>query len=123
MSEIVRAIDINGDWLFGAGYSDYKSGNAAVAQSIQTRLYSFLGNCFFDAGAGINWPGFLGQTGSNNELALQLAVSSVILNTENVGSINQLSINLNRSTRQVSISYQVQTAYSTTLTNQLTINI
>lgn len=107
---IVRSIDTDGDWLFGKGLNDYKSANSAVAQDIQTRLYSFLGDCFFDLGAGINWFGFLG---SKNELGLNLAVSAVILNTANVISLTQLSITLTTE-RVCTISYTVQTTYSTT---------
>lgn len=106
---IARALDSSGDWQFGKGLNDYKSGNAAVAQDIQTRLYSFLGDCFFDQGAGIDWFGFLG---SKDELGLNLAVSAVILNTPNVSGIVQLFITLS-SQRNLTIAYNVQTTYST----------
>lgn len=108
---IVRAIDSNGDWLFGKSLNDYKSKNEAVKQNIKTRLLSFLGDCFFDITAGIDWFTFLG--GSKNELALSLSVSSVILNTQFVTGIKQLTIGLT-SNREFSVSYQVQTAYSLT---------
>lgn len=107
---IVRALDSTGDWTYGQGTNNYLSGNAAVAQTIRTRLNSFLGDCFFDLGAGINWFSFLG---SKNELGLNLAVSAVILNTANVISLTQLSINLN-SNRLCTIAYTVQTTYSAT---------
>lgn len=107
---IVRALDSGGDWTFGASLSDYKSANAAVAQNIQTRLSSFLGNCFFDVNAGIDWFGFLG--GSKSVIALQLAISAVILNTENVVGILQLGVNLNDNSRSFTISFNVQTTYS-----------
>lgn len=124
---LVRSLSSTGDWTFGAGLSNYKSGNLAVAQNIQTRLSSFLGDCFFDTEAGIDWNTFLG--GSKNQLALNLAVSAVILNTTdadnlNVVGINQLSINLDSTTRKISISYQVQTTYSVTaLTNTFTFDL
>lgn len=105
----VRALNLNGDWTFGQGTSNYLSGNAAVAQSIQTRLLSFLGDCFFDQGAGLNWFTYLG---SKNQIEMNLAVSAVILNTANVTGINQLSIVLNDTTRNLTISYNVTTTYS-----------
>jgi hypothetical protein len=110
---IVRALDSNNDWTFGASLNNYKSANLAVQQNIQTRLSSFIGNCFFDMGAGINWFGFLGSKGSNNNIQLSLAISAVILNTTDVLGLLQLSFNIN-SSRQFSISYQVQTSYSVT---------
>ncbi len=113
----VRAIDINHDWLFGKGQNDYVVNNSAVAQSINTRLNSFLGDCFFDNGAGIDWLTFCG--GSKNQTALNLAIGAVILNTpdENgnqcVTGILQLSVSLNETTRAFTINYVVQTIFST----------
>lgn len=104
----VRALDGTGDWLFGKGQNDYKTGNAAVAQNIQTRLSSFLGDCFFDLGAGIDWFNLLG---GKDQIAINLAVNAVILNTENVTGILQVGLNLSTS-RIISISYKVQTTYS-----------
>lgn len=114
----VRALTATGDWTFGKGANDYKSGNNAVAQLIQTRLYSFLGDCFFDQGAGINWFGFLG---GKDQLGLNLAISATIANTENVLRLNQLSVNLT-STRRISISYNVTTSFST-LSNTVVVQI
>lgn len=114
---IIRALTPAGDWTFGKGKNDYVSGNAAAAELIQTRLLSFLGDCFFDTGAGIDWFTYLGNVGT--ELPLNLAVSATILNTPDqngnqiVTGINQLSIVLNRQTRNLSIQYQVTTVYST----------
>lgn len=109
---IVRAL-VDDDWTFGNGISNYLSANAAVKQNIQTRLSSFVGNCFFDMGAGIDWFTFLGSKGSNNTLQLSLALSSLILNTPNVLGLLQLSFNLSTE-RVFSITYQVQTSYSVT---------
>lgn len=105
----VRALDGTGDWTFGKGLNDYKFGNDAVAQLIATRLRSFLGDCFFDQGAGIDWVSFLG---SKDQLGLNLAISAVLYNTENVIKVNQLSINLT-SNRALFISYNVTTSFST----------
>lgn len=108
---IVRAIDSDGDWLFGKSLNDYKSNLEAVKQNIQTRLLCFLGDCFFDITAGLDWFTFLG--GYKNELAVSLSVSSVILNTNGVTGIKQLTIGLT-SIREFSVYYQAQTAYSIT---------
>lgn len=104
----VRALDVNGDWTFGAGRNNYKSRVNATAQNIKTRLKSFLGDCFFDTGAGIDWFNLLG---SKNQLALNLAINSTILNTRDVTGMLQLSVVLDAN-RQVTISYKVQTIYS-----------
>jgi hypothetical protein len=105
----VRALDKNGDWIYGIGANAYLTGNAEVAQAIQTRLQSFLGDCFFDTAAGLDWYGYLG---GKDQLGLNLAISAVILNTANVTGIRQLSINLDDNTRIFTVQYQVQTTYS-----------
>src|SRR6478609_7975459 len=106
----VRALNSDHDWEFGKGQNDYLRNNAAIAQNINTRLSSFLGNCFFDIGAGIDWYNLLG---AKDQTALNLAISTQILNTEAVTGILQLSIWLNAQ-RQFSVSYKVQTSLSTT---------
>lgn len=102
---IVRALDVNGDWTFGKGRNNYLSGLDAVSQDISTRLKSFLGDCFFDLSAGIDWFNLLG---SKEQLKLNLAVTAVILNTQDVLSINQLSITLDER-RKLTIVYDVFT--------------
>lgn len=118
---IVRALDQNGDWEFGASLNNYLSNSAALSQSIQTRISSFLGDCFFDLGAGINWFYYLGTP--NTALALNLSISRVILNTTLilngvaapvVTGILEVSSNVNPDNRSFSVSYQIQTIFSTT---------
>ncbi len=104
----VRQIDGDHDWTFGKGRNDYLRDNSAVAQNIDTRLSSFLGDCFFDLTAGIDWFNLLG---SKNQLALNLAISAVILNTEGVTGILQLVAALD-SARNFTVQYEVQTTYS-----------
>lgn len=105
----VRALNSDHDWLFGKGANDYLQGNAAIVQNINTRLNSYLGNCFFDLNAGIDWFNLMG---SKNLTALNLAISTSILNTDGVTGILQLSTNLTFN-RQFTVTYQVQTIYST----------
>lgn len=112
----VRQIDVNHDWLFGKGKNNYLFDNAATAQNINTRLGSFLGNCFFDLGAGIDW---FNRLGSKAKLALELDISSVILNTPDVTGILSISTRSDPVTRNFVATYTVQTVYST-VTNTYT---
>jgi hypothetical protein len=108
-----RAINSTNDWTFGSGFSNYVYNNAAIAQNINTRLASFLGNCFFDLGAGINWFFFLGSIGQ--ELALNLAISTTILQTPGVTALAQLSNTL--IDRNFTVNYSVLTIYSSVTSN------
>lgn len=105
----VRALDVDHDWTFGKGRNNYFVNNAAIVQNINTRLNSFLGDCFFDLNAGIDWFNLLG---AKDQVALNLAVSAVILNTRNVTGIKQLSLTVSAN-RNITIRYQVNTTYST----------
>lgn len=103
---IVRSIDIDGDWNFGKGKNDYLKDVDAVSQNIATRLRSFLGDCFFDAAAGIDWFKYLG---SKNKVGLNLSVKTVIINTAQVTQLNELSI-VSNDARNLALSYEVNTA-------------
>jgi hypothetical protein len=105
---IMRKLDENGDFTFGAGKNNFLTGVLAIEQSIETRLLSFLGDCFFDVAAGIDWFNLLG---SKNQTALNLSVSTIILNTPGVTGILQLSIVLDTN-RNLTITYNASTIYS-----------
>ncbi len=105
---IVRALDVNGDWTYGKGRNDYLSGLPAIAQSIKTRLSSFFGDCFFNTTFGIDWFNLLG---SKNETGLLLSISAMILNTENVTGVLELSVNVDDN-RVITVHYAVQTTLS-----------
>ncbi len=106
----VRALDQNGDWTFGGGKSNYIDGNAAVAQNIKCGLLEFVGNCFWNPQAGLNWPNLFAQ---KSQTVITLAVSAIILNTNGVtGLVQQPNVTLNRVTRSLSVTYNVTTVYS-----------
>lgn len=111
----VRALDSNGDWTFGQGLNNFLSKNAEVVQDINTRLGMFANDCFFSLSGWIDWLNLLG---SKNQAGLNLAISAIIIGTDNVTGIQQLSAGLNLATRQFSVNYRVQTSFSTTITNQ-----
>ena len=104
----VRALDAQGDWTFGKGGNNYKTGILAVAQNIKTRVSSFLGDCFFATNQGIDWFNLLG---SKDPLGINIAVARTILNTPNVTGIERLYITLNDA-REIRIDYAAQTSYS-----------
>lgn len=105
----IRALDNTGDWTFGAGLSNYAQNNAAVALDIQMNLNMFLGDCFFQRTAGIDWWNLLG---GKDEVSINLAVNGALLSTTGVTGILQTNISLT-TTRLLTIQYNVQTVYST----------
>lgn len=105
---IVRTLDGDNDWTFGAGINNYRVNKNAVAQNIQTRLNSFIGDCYFDLKAGLDWFNLLG---CKDPISLNLAISATILNTAYVVKLTQLNIRLDSATRNIEIDYEVLTAF------------
>jgi len=105
---IVRAIDNTGDWTFGKGLQNYLVTAKAIAQNIETKLRSFLNDCYFDMGAGIDWWTLLGSYSKNNVLT---AVYTTIGNCYGVSQINNVTVSLDPTTRILSLSYSVKTIY------------
>lgn len=103
----VRALDFNNDWTFGKGRNNYIVDNQALRQNIQTRLSSFLADCFFALDEGIDW---FGLNGSKREQELRLQISATILNTEGVISLKELRFTRGAQ-RVATFNYSVETIY------------
>lgn len=77
---LVRAISNNQDsssrnWVFGRGYSSYKSGQSAVAQDIKSALLEFENDCYWALQNGIDW---LTRLGFHNQ---KEALDNDVINT------------------------------------------
>lgn len=115
----VRAIDENRDWMFGQGQQSYKTNKEELGQQINTRVLSFLGDCFFAQNEGIDWWSLL-ERGKQNEELLKRSVSLTILQTDGVTAIN--SVDFIKSGRDMRILYDVQTIYSQSYQQQIEVN-
>ena len=115
----VRAIDENRDWMFGQGRQSYKIGENELGQQINTRVLSFLGDCFFAQDEGIDWWTLL-ERGKQNEELLKRSVSLTILQTDGVIAIN--SVDFIKNGRDMRILYDVQTIYSQSYQQQIEVN-
>lgn len=77
----VRALDVNGDPIYGNGQNNFLNDIQAVAQIIQTSLLLFQGEWWGDLNEGL--PLFQSILGSNNGKktdAISLLIQNVILN-------------------------------------------
>jgi hypothetical protein len=116
----IRAIDANGDWECGQGTESYNFGEAAIAENIETRIKSFLDNCFFDMGAGIDWWTYFGIPGQQQKTLL--SIQAVILQSYGVVKINSANLNLNDQTRAAVITFNINTIYSQNYTQSTQVN-
>lgn len=104
-----RAIDADNDWVFGSGVQSYATLNLAIKYDIQTKLQTFLTECFFDQEIGVPWFQLLG---AKNADALILSIKTIIINVEGVTKIESLSFFLDEN-REAHIKYVIDTIYTT----------
>ena len=105
---IIRALDSTGDATFGQGKQNFLSGQNAVAENIQTNLYCFLRDCYFDIQKGIDWLRFFSVPTTSQEVTL--SVRGIVLLCFGVTGINSLSVSL--IDRKVNISMNVSTIFT-----------
>lgn len=107
---IFRNLDSNGDWTFGSGQQNYLYGESAIDLNIKTRLYSWLGDCFFALNAGIDWANRLGS--KNQKVLLDQDTKRIILQSYGVTGITSFNSSLNPDTRAYSANYIITTIFS-----------
>jgi hypothetical protein len=114
---IIRKLDTNHDWTFGHGLSNYAKDEEAINENIQTRLLSWVNDCFFNLQDGIDWRNRL-EVGQQKELKEE--INANILQSFGVIGINFSELIFNGVTRVASMTYNVQTIFSPSF--QSTIN-
>lgn len=108
---IFRLLDSNSDWVLGQGLSSFATAERAIELNIQTRLLSWVNNCFFDLPAGIDWDRRLdkGQRG-----LLLTDLRALLLQSEDVVGVTAVSYNFDERTRRINVTYNITTVYSPT---------
>ncbi|WP_144156565.1 hypothetical protein [Paraburkholderia sp. BCC1885] len=107
-----RMLDANGDYTWGqAGQNFLINSPAAVGQAILTRLKLMQGEWFLDQTAGTPYDQILG---AGTESTRDLAVQTVILQTQGVSEIVEYASYLNPTTREFIWAVTVDTIYGTT---------
>jgi len=106
-----RTLDSNWDWKFGAGNSDFASNSLAIAYDIKTQILSWYGDCFFDAGAGIDWKNILGSKNKKEEL--DNSVKKIIVGNEDVSDISFFDSEITN--REYHCTARVKTIYNETI--------
>jgi hypothetical protein len=105
-----RTLTESNDYSFGeAGQNFLVDSPAAVAQAIQTRLKLIQGEWFLDQTAGTPYNTQI--LGAGTQSTRDLAVQTVILETQGVTDIAEYASYLDPSTRQFTVSAVVNTQY------------
>lgn len=113
---MIRNLDANHDWTFGASISNYLTLEDEIALNIETRVLSFLGDCFFATNEGIDWFNLLDYRYNPR---LELAVSETIKNTPGVTGINSVDLLVGQNRKMV-IHYNIQTQFSNSYQAKIT---
>lgn len=108
-----RALDANGDPVWGQGQAPFLADLQAVAQAILTRLRLFQGEWWADLGDGLPlWQSILGSSGSSrNLLQVELIINQRILGTPYVIGLSSVSITFNANTRAFTYAATVSTQF------------
>jgi hypothetical protein len=114
-----RTLDANGDYTFGQNGANFLIDSpSAVAQAILTRLKLIQGEWFLDQTAGTPYNTQILGTGT--ESTRDLAVQTVILETQGVTEIVDYASNFEPSTRTFTVAATVNTQFGqTTITQAL----
>jgi hypothetical protein len=106
---IIRKLTGDHDWTFGKGLNSFAIDEKAIEENIDTRVLSWVGDCFFALQEGVDWRSRL-DIGQQDELVEE--VKSVILQSEGVVGVNSIELEFNGTTRVATITYNIQTIYS-----------
>lgn len=108
-----RVLDANGDYTFGQNGANFLVNSpAAVAQAILTRLKLIQGEWFLDQTAGT--PYSTDILGAGTESTRDLAVQTVILDTQGVTGIADYASYRNPTTREFIVAATIDTIYGVT---------
>jgi len=106
----VRAQDANGDYTFGHSIANFLiNSNAAVAQTVQTRLLLWEGEWYLDLTAGTPW---LQQVlGAHTRSVYDAAIQERTLATVGVNSIDKYSSSLDPRSRKLTVQMTISTQF------------
>lgn len=114
---IFRNLTSDGDWTFGSGKENFARGQDAIGLNIRTRILSWVGDCFFDQTAGIDWVNRLGS--KNQRVLLELDLRRIITQSEDVTALVEFDTILNG--RQFVADYSVNTIYTQEFRDTITV--
>lgn len=117
---IFRSLTPTGDWTFGAGVQNYLRDEPAVELNIQTRLKSFLGDCFWAVEFGVDWWNLLGARNPQAQAAILIATRTMIASSYGVVRINSVTASTDRTTRLLTINYNIDTIFTRSVAGSVT---
>lgn len=113
-----RTLDIDHDWTFGSGKQGYSKDLSALMFDLKTRILSWVGDCFFDQSAHIDWKNLLDYRNSDE---IKTAIKKVAARTQGVLSVSDVELEM-RSNRNVMATFSVDTIFGAGIANTIRMN-
>jgi len=108
-----RLLDADHDWIFGGGKQSYAKDLQSLMLDLETRILSWVGDCFFDLDAGIDWMNLLEY---NTQNQLKSSIKNIAFRTTGVIKVNSVSISIDN-TRTADIDLSVDTVFGSNIQN------
>lgn len=107
----IRALDSNGDWMFGQGKGSYLAGVEATIEDIDTALHILLGEAFWAMTFGVDWFNLIGGEAPIAQQNIILQCRQVIISRENVTKINSVNVTFTDYRRSLRVVYDISTVF------------
>ncbi len=115
----IRNLDINHDWTFGSGKSNYLIEQKEIELNLKTRLYSFFGDWFLDTDFGIDYWNLLDYKGIDK---LENQIQNTIINTPGITEVESVDVTIGAN-RTLQTSYKAKTIFSQSIEGLIPLNV
>lgn len=109
-----RALDSEGDWVFGQGRGSYFVGIDEIIQDIETALQIYLNECFWRMDFGVDWFNLIGAKAPIAQQNIIIQCRQMIASRWGVTKINRVDVTFTDYRRFLSIVYDISTIYGQT---------
>jgi len=106
---IVSALDKDDDWTLGRGRNNYITGGAAIAQKVKCLVRSFKNDNPLNMDDNIDWIYLLSEKNTEQETLRE--IERVVLATAGVMRIIDLSMTVNKKTRNQVVELRIETVF------------
>jgi hypothetical protein len=113
-----RSIDTDNDWNVGRGVQSYATDLQALTLNLRTRILSWVGDCFFDLDAGVDWKNLLEY---NQKTQLIDAIKAIAFRT--AGVLRVYDIVLTVTNRTAGIAFSVDTIFGPNVQNAINLSV
>lgn len=113
MADPVRDFKLteDGEWYVNGGAFETVAGQEAVTQGARVRLRMFLGECYLDESVGVDYLGSI-LVKNPDELLIRAVLAERLASVPDVTGVFGAELVREEGTRDASISFQIDSAYS-----------